>query len=102
LDLVIPHTVTATTDIRGIIVITRAATTAITGAIHITERITTLAGRTTTAAIDITNITSVIITATKTPGLVSGLSSWLGSHSKPAFSPGGLRLIAAAFAKEIL
>ena len=49
--------------------ITRAATTAITGALHITERITTLDGRTTTAAIDITSITGIITTATKTEGL---------------------------------
>jgi hypothetical protein len=49
----------------GYLVITHAAITATTGVIHITERITTLGGRTTTAAIDITCITSVITTATK-------------------------------------
>ena len=51
-------------------VITRAAITATTGVIHITEHITTLGGRTTTAAIDITSITSVITTATKSRGLM--------------------------------
>jgi hypothetical protein len=45
-------------------VITRAAITAITGVTHITERII-VGGRTTTTAIDITSITSVITTATK-------------------------------------
>jgi hypothetical protein len=38
---------------------------AITGVIHITERITTLGGRTTTAAIEVTGITSIIATAIK-------------------------------------
>jgi hypothetical protein len=67
-DSVTPHTGTAITDIRDTIVITHIA---ITGVIHITEHITTLDGRTTTADIDITSITSVIITtATKAHGLV--------------------------------
>jgi len=65
----VPHTATVITDTRDM-VITRAAITAIMGAIHITERITTMAGRTTTGAIDITNITTVITTGTKSPGLV--------------------------------
>ena len=38
---------------------------AITGVIHITERITTLGGRNTTAAIEVTGITSIIATAIK-------------------------------------
>lgn len=38
---------------------------AITGVIHITKRITTLGGRTTTAAIEVTGITSIIATAIK-------------------------------------
>ena len=64
LDSDIPPTDTAT-DIRDIMVITRAATTAITGVIHITERITIVAGRITTAAVGITSITSVTTTGTK-------------------------------------
>jgi len=35
------------------------------GLSHITERITTLGGRTTTAAIEVTGITSIIATAIK-------------------------------------
>jgi hypothetical protein len=49
-------------------VITRAAITAITGVIHIPEPITL--GGPTMVAIDITSITSVIITATKARGLM--------------------------------
>ena len=69
-DSVTPHTDTATTDIRDPMVITRAAITATMGVIHITEHITTLGGRTTTAVIDITSITSVITTATKSRRLM--------------------------------
>ena len=58
--------------------ITHAATTTITAVIHITERIT-LDGRTTTAAIELTSIISIITTATKADGLVRGLISWLGA-----------------------
>ena len=69
-DSVTPHTDTAPTDVRDPMVITRAAITATTGVIHITEHITALGGRITTAAIDITSITSVITTATKSRGLM--------------------------------
>jgi hypothetical protein len=55
-------------DIRGT-GITREGITAITEVIHITEPITTMVGRITTAAIDITSITSDI-TAIKTQRLV--------------------------------
>lgn len=60
LGSVIPHT-----DITTVTDITRAAITAITGVIPITEVIIPAVGRTTTAAIDITSITSAITTATK-------------------------------------
>jgi hypothetical protein len=49
--------------------ITRAAT-AIMAVIHITERVTTLGARTTTAAIELTGIISIITTATKADELV--------------------------------
>ena len=65
--LVIRHIVTATTVIGDILVITRAMATATTGVIHIPERIIA-AGRTTTAAIVTTSITSVITTATRMQG----------------------------------
>src|SRR5438477_7584341 len=71
------HTVTATTVIRDIMVITRAMATAITGVIHIPERIIA-AGRTTTAAIVTTSITSVITTATRMQVSVR-LLRWLAS-----------------------
>ena len=50
--------------------ITRVAITAIMGATRTIELITTLDGRTTTAAIDITSITGIIITATRAEELV--------------------------------
>ena len=51
--------------------IIRVAITATTGVIHIPQPITTLGGRTTTTtAIELTSITSVITTATKADGLV--------------------------------
>ena len=50
--------------------ITRAATTTTTAVIHLTERLTTLDGRTTTAAVALTSIISIITTATKADGLV--------------------------------
>jgi len=55
------------------------------GVIHITERITTLGGRTTTAAIDLTSITNIITTATKAEALVWGLTSRLGANPSQAF-----------------
>ena len=65
--------------------ITRAATTATTAVIHITERITILGGRTTTEAIDLTNIIRIITTATKAQVGVN-LSGWLGAiPSQPFF-----------------
>ena len=70
LDSVTRLTGTATTDIRDILDTTRVAITATTVAILTTEHITTLGGRTTTAAIEFINITSIITTATKTQGLV--------------------------------
>src|SRR5580765_4314500 len=65
--------------------ITPAATTTTTAVIHITEHLTTLDGRTTTAAIDLTSIISVITTATKAgTGWCEGNQlAW--SNSKPAF-----------------
>ena len=48
--------------------ITPAATTATTAVIHLTARLTTLDGRTTTAAIELTSIISIITTATKAEG----------------------------------
>jgi hypothetical protein len=89
-DSVIQHTDTAIMDIRDI-AITRAAITATTGVIHITERITTLGGRTT--AIDITSITSAIITTTKYRvdarliGWLGGIPSQLFFSSMPEFIP---------------
>jgi hypothetical protein len=67
LDSVTLDTGTAITVIRDITDITRAAITATTVAIRTIERITPLAGRTTTAAIEVTvtiNIIKIIITAT--------------------------------------
>ena len=83
-------------------VITRAAITAITGVLRITERIT-LAGRTTTAAIELTSIIGIIITATKARG-VDVRGGWLGAiPSQPFFSKPELsRSFLAALAKEIL
>src|SRR4030095_1300534 len=80
LDSVIPHTVITTTDIRDMDII-RVAITATTAVIHIPEPITTLGGRTTTTttAIELTSITSVITTATKADGLVRALKSCLGA-----------------------
>ena len=69
-DSVIPHIGTATTDIRDIMVITRVAIMAISGVLRTTERITTLGGRTTTAAIELTSIASILTIATKADGLV--------------------------------
>jgi hypothetical protein len=69
-DSVIQHTATATTDIRDIMVITRAAITATTGVTHITERITTVVGRTTPTDIAITSIRSVIIIGTNPHELI--------------------------------
>ena len=57
------------TDIRDM-GITRAATTTTTVVIHLTGRLTTLGDRTTTAAIDLASIISIITTATKADGLV--------------------------------
>jgi hypothetical protein len=66
--------------------ITRAATTATTAVIHITERITILGDRTTTEAIDLTSIISIITTATKAQVGVK-LSGWLGAiPSQPFFA----------------
>lgn len=56
----IPLIVTATTDIRDTDTAIIREATAITAVIHITERITTLGGRTTTEAIDLTSIISTI------------------------------------------
>jgi len=64
--------------------ITRAATTTTTAVIHLTERITILGGRTTTAAIDIRSITSIITTATKRVVHVR-VNRLAWSNSKPAF-----------------
>ena len=61
------HMGTAITDI-GDTAITRAAITAITGVTHIIEP--TTVGGPITMAIDITSITSVIITATKARRLI--------------------------------
>jgi len=66
LDSVIPHTVIATTDIQDMVT-TRVAITAITAVLHITERTITMVGPI-TAAIDITSITSVIITVIEAIG----------------------------------
>ena len=63
---VIQHIVTAT-DTRDM-GITRVATTTTTAVIQLTERLTTLDGRTTTAAIELTGIISIITTATKARG----------------------------------
>ena len=52
------------TDIRGM-GITRAVTTATTGVIHLTGRLTTLGDRTTTAAVELISIISIITIATK-------------------------------------
>ena len=83
----IPHMVTATTDTRDTgTAITRAAITAITAVIHITERITILAGRTTTEAIELTSTISIITTATKAQVGVR-LRGWLGAiPSQPFFA----------------
>ena len=65
MDSVTRPTGTAITVTRAIMAITHAAITAITGVLHTTGRITTLAGRTTTAATEFTATTSIIvITAT--------------------------------------
>jgi len=61
------HTDTATTDIRDMAT-TRAAITAITGVTHIIEP--TTVGGPIIMAIDITSITSAIITATKARRLI--------------------------------
>ena len=50
--------------------ITHAVTTTTTAVIRLTGRLTTLGGHTTTAAIELTSIISIITTATKADGLV--------------------------------
>ena len=66
--------------------ITRAATTATTAVIHLTGRLTTLDGRTTIAAIELTSIIGITITVTKMRVGVR-LSGWLGViPSQPFFA----------------
>jgi hypothetical protein len=66
--------------------ITRVVITVITGVIHLTERLTILGGRTTTEAIDLTSIISIITTATKAE-VGAKLSGWLGAiPSQPFFA----------------
>jgi hypothetical protein len=69
-DSVTRHTDIA--DIRGTTDITHVTITATTVAILITEPTTTLGGRTTTAAIESTSITSIITIATKRTGWCEG------------------------------
>ena len=66
------------------IAITRAATTTTTAVIHLTERLTTVDGRTIIGAIELTNIISIITTATKRVVHVR-VNRLAWSNSKPAF-----------------
>jgi len=72
----------ATTDIRDM-GITHAATATM-AVIHITERLTTVDGRTTIAAIELTSIGSIITTAIKRTGWCK-VKKLAWSNSKPAF-----------------